>query len=31
MVNKIFPMKDIRDAHKYIENRQQSGKIVLVP
>ena len=31
MVNKIFPMKDIRDAHAYIENRQQSGKVVLLP
>jgi len=31
MVDKIFPMKDIRDAHKYIENRQQMGKVVLVP
>jgi hypothetical protein len=24
-------MKDIRDAHTYIENRQQSGKVVLLP
>ena len=28
-VNKIFPMKDIREAHAYIENRQQLGKVVL--
>jgi len=31
MVDKIFTMKDIRDAHEYMENRQQSGKVVLVP
>ena len=31
MVDKIFAMKDIRDAHEYMENRQQSGKVVLVP
>ena len=31
MVNKIFPMKDFRDAHASIENRQQSGKVVLLP
>ena len=30
-VDKIFAMKDIRDAHEYMENRQQSGKVVLVP
>lgn len=30
MVDKIFPMQDIRNAHEYIENRRQSGKVVLV-
>jgi len=30
-VDKIFPMQNIRDAHEYIENRQQMGKVVVVP
>ncbi|MBC8312303.1 MAG: zinc-binding dehydrogenase [Candidatus Marinimicrobia bacterium] len=30
-VDKIFAMKDIRVAHEYMERRQQSGKVVLVP
>jgi hypothetical protein len=30
-VDKIFAMKDIREAHNYIENRQQMGKVVLLP
>ncbi len=29
-VDKIFNMKDISHAHKYIENRQQQGKVVMV-
>ena len=31
MVDKVIPMKDIRDAHEYLENRQQMGKVVVVP
>ena len=31
MVDKVIPMKDIRDAHEYIENRNQMGKVVLIP
>ena len=31
IVDKIFAMKDIREAHNYIENRQQMGKVVLLP
>ena len=30
MVDKIIPMEDIRDAHEFIENRMQMGKVVLV-
>ena len=31
MVDKVFAMEDIRDAHEYIENRKQKGKVVVVP
>lgn len=31
MVDKVIPMEDIRDAHEYLENRQQMGKVVVVP
>ena len=31
IVDKIFAMKDIREAHNYIENRHQMGKVVLLP
>ena len=31
MVDKVIPMKDIRDAHEYIQNRQHKGKVVVVP
>ena len=31
MVDKIVPMEDIREAHEYIENRKQIGKVVVVP
>ena len=31
MVDKVFPMEDIRDAHEYLENRKQMGKVVVVP
>jgi D-arabinose 1-dehydrogenase-like Zn-dependent alcohol dehydrogenase len=30
-MDSIFKMSDIQEAHKRIENRQQIGKIVLVP
>ena len=29
IVDKVFPMKNIRDAHSYIENRQQMGKVIV--
>ena len=28
-VDEIFPMKYIRQAHEYIENRQHMGKVVM--
>ena len=28
-LDKVFPMKDIRNAHEYIENRQHMGKVVM--
>jgi NADPH2:quinone reductase len=31
MVDKIVSMEDIREAHEYIENRKQLGKVVVVP
>ena len=31
IIDKIFPMKDIRLAHEYIEERQQMGKVIVVP
>ena len=31
IVDKIFPMKDIRSAHQYIEKRQQMSKVIVVP
>ena len=30
-VDKVFIFDEIREAHAYMENRQQMGKIVLVP
>ena len=30
-IDKVFPMEDIRLAHKYIEERQQMGKVIVVP
>ena len=30
IVDKIFSFEEIRDAHLYIENRKQMGKVVLV-
>ena len=31
MVDKVIPMEDIREAQEYLENRQQMGKVVVVP
>ena len=31
VIDKVFPMKNIADAHKYIEDSNQFGKVVLVP
>ncbi len=31
IVDKIFPMEDIRLAHEYIEERRQIGKVIVVP
>ena len=31
IIDKIFPMGDIRLAHKYIEERHQMGKVIIVP
>ncbi len=31
VVDKIFPMKNVQDAHEYLENRKQMGKVVMVP
>ena len=31
MVDNVFPMKDIHDAHDYLESRKQMGKVVLIP
>jgi len=31
IVDRTFPLKDIRDAHEYMENSRMFGKIVLIP
>ena len=31
IIDKIFPMEDIRLAHEHIEERQQMGKVIVVP
>ena len=31
LIDKVFPMKDIRFAHQYIEDRRQMGKVIVVP
>ena len=31
VVDTVFPMEKIQDAHGYLENGQQSGKVILVP
>ena len=31
VVDTVFPMDKIQDAHGYLENGQQSGKVILVP
>jgi NADPH:quinone reductase-like Zn-dependent oxidoreductase len=30
-VDRVFPMAEIRKAHRYLEKRQQIGKVILVP
>jgi len=31
VIDKVFPMENIADAHKHIEDSNQFGKVVLVP
>ena len=31
VIDKVFPMKNIRDAHVYLEESHQVGKVILVP
>ena len=31
VLDRTFPMSEIAEAHRYLENRQQLGKVVLVP
>ena len=31
VIDKVFPMENISDAHKHIEDSNQFGKVVLVP
>lgn len=31
VVDKAFPLKDVRQAHEYLESRGQFGKVVLLP
>jgi NADPH:quinone reductase-like Zn-dependent oxidoreductase len=31
VVDRTFPLKDIRAAHEYMESSQMFGKVVLVP
>ena len=31
VIDKVFPMKNIRDAHVYLEASHQAGKVILVP
>jgi NADPH:quinone reductase-like Zn-dependent oxidoreductase len=31
VVDKLFPMTEIQEAHRYLEENQQAGKIVLRP
>ena len=30
-IDRVFNFNDVKEAHNYMENRQQMGKIVLVP
>jgi NADPH:quinone reductase-like Zn-dependent oxidoreductase len=30
-VDRVFPLKDARAAHEYIQDRRVFGKVVLVP
>jgi len=31
VVDRVFPMQDIAEAHRYLENKEQFGKVVVVP
>ena len=31
VIDKVFPMKNIRDAHVYLEESHQAGKVIIVP
>ena len=31
VVDRVFPMQDIAAAHRYLENKEQFGKVVVVP
>ena len=30
-IDKTFPLADVAEAHRYLENRQSKGKILLLP
>ncbi len=30
-IDKTFPLADVADAHRYLENRQSKGKLLLIP
>jgi NADPH:quinone reductase-like Zn-dependent oxidoreductase len=31
VVDRVFPMQEIAEAHRYLENKEQFGKVVVVP
>ena len=31
VVDRVFPMQEIAAAHRYLENKEQFGKVVVVP
>ncbi len=31
VIDRVFPMSEIADAHRYLENKEQFGKVVVVP
>jgi putative oxidoreductase len=31
MIDRMFPLSDAANAHKYIESRSVKGKVVLIP